>query len=342
MSTPPLLDFRDAARIVEPLSGQLEAGRLTLFSVFRDEAFFAPAFFQHYRRLGVEQFVIVDDRSEDSTREFLHAQPDCVTLACTYRYGDWIRYRDPTGTIQDLRAGIYLKIALPQAMAPDAYSLYVDADEFMILPPAAPDLPAVIHRLKCDAIRSVAASIVEFFPSTVAELRAPLHPESFCDLVGAYPWFQPEPLVEVDGVSLARLVNPSKSTQLFERCGIRARRPGFRGLIGRRKPPRKSPRHKTPLMLRSAASYLTGTHDGNVPPSGDVLLTIAHFVFTFQFADKIGRARAWRSHARGSDKYDHYLELLRRMDATGASFLDDDSKRFASAEQLLACGLMKW
>ena len=73
-----------------------------------------------------------------------------------------------------------------------------------------------------------------------------------------------------------------------------------------------------------------------------VLLTVAHFVFTAQFADKIARARAWGAHANGASKYRYYAELLARMQARKGSFLDENSLRYEGPQQLIDAGLMRW
>jgi hypothetical protein len=338
----PLLDFHEAERLVRPVSGTVRPKRMTLFAVFRDEMFFCPAFFEHYRRLGVEQFLIIDDQSVDGTRDFLSAQPDCVLLACDYRFGQPVLYRDPAGAVSKERAGTYMKIAVPHVFLPDCYVFYADADEFLVLPEGVDRLQTVVDRLREAGCASAAASVVEMFPETVEDLRRPLRAGGFADLLAAYPYFDARPLVEVDGRSPVRLVNPSTSTRLFEAYGLAPRVPGIRGLFGARNPARRTPRHKTPLTLRASENYLTGSHDANTPPSGEVLLTLLHFVFTAQFEGKIDRARRWRSHSGLSEKYDLYEALLARMERRRGSFLDAHSERFRSAEQLLRCGLMKW
>jgi hypothetical protein len=338
----PAMTFAEVERLVRPISGTFSPSRLTLFSIFRDEMFFCRAFFDHYRRLGVEQFLIVDDGSVDGTRAFLRSQPDCVTLTSTCLYGDAMLFRDPGGRLHDSRAGIYLKGAVPHVLLPGRFVLYVDADEFLIPPPGVSKVGEVIERLDCMGARSCAASLVELAPHNVADLALARDFASLDDLVAAYPYFEPEALVEVDGLSRARFLAPSKSTRLFEEYGIRERARGVAGLFGRQKPPRRTPRHKTPLLLRAKDSFMVGSHDGNTPPSAEVLLCLLHFVFTCQFAAKVERARAWRSHFGNSEKYRLYARLLERMRERGGVFTTPRSERFRSADQLVGCGLMKW
>lgn len=56
-----------------------EEGRVLCVALTHNEMSILPEFLDHYRRLGPVQFAIVDDRSDDGSREFLLGQPD-VTL----------------------------------------------------------------------------------------------------------------------------------------------------------------------------------------------------------------------------------------------------------------------
>ena len=59
---------------------------IALFSIIRDEMYFLPRFFAHYRQLGVDDFLIYDDRSIDGSTDFLIAQSDCTVLTGSYKY----------------------------------------------------------------------------------------------------------------------------------------------------------------------------------------------------------------------------------------------------------------
>jgi len=72
------------------------------------------------------------------------------------------------------------------------------------------------------------------------------------------------------------------------------------------------------------------------------LLTMAYFVFTAQFADKIARATAWGAHANAAAKYRNYATLLEKMRGVENAFLDKGSRRYEGPPQLSDCGLMRW
>lgn len=338
--------IEDAGQLAQVVQGQVDPTKLTLFSTMKNEMGFLPAFLAHYRAIGFEQFLIFDDASDDGTTEYLLAQPDCVVMQSKLGFGDVIRYRDPDGVEHDERAGTYFKIALPHLFFDGAFVAYVDADEFMFLPPGVASVKEVVARLERESATSAVASVVEFFPRDVSGLVGEL-PQSFEDLVRAYPYFQAEKLVDLRTGAQPELLGKSKTSRLFKRFEIepKVERKGLQRLYmsSRAKKAQqfqKSPRHKTPLVLRNAESRLTGSHYANLPPSPTVLLTIAHFVFTAQFADKIARAQSWGAHANGAAKYRYYAELLERMRLQKGAFLDENSVAYRDTQQFIDLGLM--
>lgn len=92
---------------------------LTLFSSVRNEAEILPAFLDHYRRLGVERFVMIDNASDDSTTQLLEAQPDVHLFFTRQSYGQAI-------------SGAIWKNALAAQMSRNQWALFVDADELLV------------------------------------------------------------------------------------------------------------------------------------------------------------------------------------------------------------------
>lgn len=340
--------IEDAGRLVTVESGALDPDRLTLFAAMKDEMAFLPGWLEHHRRIGFEQFLIWDDGSTDGTADLLRAQPDVVTLRSDRGFGDPLIYRDPDGQAREERTGTYFKIAVPHVFLPGRFVGYLDADEFLILPPGIGSVAEVVARLRAEGAPSATASVVEFFPASADALGAAM-PAGLDALLAAYPWFEAEPLVRLRPGRQPQLTGRSKTARLFETYGIapRLERRGWHRLWmpAREKNAQrfqKSPRHKTPICLRDAETRLTGSHWGNRPPSGTVLLTVAHFVFTAQFADKIARATAWGAHANAAAKYRYYAELLAAMQGVPDGFLAPNSVRYSGPDDLIAAGLMRW
>ncbi len=57
-------------------TAQIAPGDILAFSTIRNEMARLPHFLDHYRALGVGQFLIVDNASDDGTADYLAAQPD--------------------------------------------------------------------------------------------------------------------------------------------------------------------------------------------------------------------------------------------------------------------------
>lgn len=324
------------AQVVRIASGDFDPGKLTLFSIFRDEIFFAPAFFDHYRRIGVQQFLILDDGSTDGTGAFLGAQEDCVTLTSSLRFGDRLWYSMPDGERVFGRAGTAFKTLIPHHFLQGSYAVYADADEFLILPDGVDQLGLVIDRLRARGERSVAGPLVEFFPESLQSPGAEAAPpQSARDLFAANPWFEPDALVRLDGHGGFAKFGATKSEQLFRQHGIKGAVLGFG-----QKP--TSPRSKTPIVEHGPAAFRLGSHTANVPVSSTIMLPMAHFVFSSNHLAKIDRARAWKSHAQGGAKYTHYARLVARMRAQNARLVGPHSRRFDSGRDLHEAGHLLW
>ena len=67
-------------------TASLSAQPILLFSTMRNERIRLPYFLAYYRRLGVNHFLIVDNGSDDGTRDFLAEQSDVSVWSATAGY----------------------------------------------------------------------------------------------------------------------------------------------------------------------------------------------------------------------------------------------------------------
>ena len=106
---------------------------IRLFSCIRNEELRLPYFLDHYRRLGVNRFLFLDNGSEDATVDLLLAQPDTYIFAAEGSYAavhsgtEWIRE-----LLNEYGQGHWCVVA--------------DADEFLFYPFAE----TVSIRIICD------------------------------------------------------------------------------------------------------------------------------------------------------------------------------------------------
>ena len=102
----------------DTLPMQLDADRIRVFTVIRNERWRLPWFFSYYRALGVDEFYVVDNDSTDGSLELLLEQPDVRVFHTDtpYRIG---------------RSGmVWLNHLTAQFNA--GWNVYVDVDEALV------------------------------------------------------------------------------------------------------------------------------------------------------------------------------------------------------------------
>lgn len=101
--------------------GREPAGQVVVFAVVFNGIDYLQPFLDHYRALGVEGFVIVDNGSTDGTREALGAAKDVVLY-------------DHPGSFRASAHGVAWINPLIQRHAMGRWALFVDIDEHLVFP----------------------------------------------------------------------------------------------------------------------------------------------------------------------------------------------------------------
>jgi hypothetical protein len=130
----------------------IRPGAILLMSTVRNERVRLPYFLQYYRNLGVDHFLIVENGSDDGTREYLQSQDD-VSLWST------------TASYKDARFGVDWLTALQRRHAQDHWCLTVDPDEFLVYPFCETrPLRALTDWLDDSQVRALSAMILDMYP----------------------------------------------------------------------------------------------------------------------------------------------------------------------------------
>ncbi|MEZ5752519.1 MAG: glycosyltransferase family 2 protein [Paracoccaceae bacterium] len=158
---------------------QVAAQPLVVVGVFRNEAALLPAFFDHYRRLGVTGFLVVDNASTDRTLAALLAQPDVAVFQTDSAY-------------RDAHYGVAWQQALLSHYRVGRWTLVADADELLIWSPGEGG-PLAAHLALLDAEGADAARIfmLDLYPDgplSTAQLAG-------CDPFKATPYLDEPPLL---------------------------------------------------------------------------------------------------------------------------------------------------
>jgi glycosyltransferase involved in cell wall biosynthesis len=282
----------------------------------RNEMLRLPYFLDHHRRLGVGHFLIVDNASDDGTREWLAAQPDVSlwTTAHSYRLSrfgvDWLTW-------------------LQMRHAHGHWCLTLDADELFIYPYwETRDLQALTGWLEGQDQRSFAAMMLDMYPEGTLSDAPYTAGQNPTDVLA---WF--------DAGNYA-----IKRQQPLGNLWIQG---GVRGRVFFGDDPRKAPTlNKVPLVKwHRSYAYVNATHQilpralnktygtcGEERTSGILL----HTKFLHVVVGKSTEEKRRQQHFNNSALYDGYYDGL----VANPRLWCARSHRYVGWEQLEALGLM--
>ncbi|KPQ06965.1 MAG: Glycosyl transferase family 2 [Rhodobacteraceae bacterium HLUCCA12] len=130
----------------------IRPGAILLFCTFRNEALRLPYFLEHYRDIGVDHFLFVDNGSDDEGAALVAAQPDASLWRAdaSYRWSrfgmDWLQW-------------------LLIRHGHGHWCLTVDADELLVYPHhETRPLPALTGWLDGRGIASFGAMMLDLYP----------------------------------------------------------------------------------------------------------------------------------------------------------------------------------
>lgn len=287
-----------------------------VFATVRNERTRLPYFLEYYRRLGAGHFLIVDNDSDDDTREYLTRQKD-VSLWHTRasyrrsRYGtDWVNW-------------------LKRRYAHGAWTLTVDPDEFFVYPFCdTRSMRALCDWLDASSIRSFGTLLLDMYPKGALDETAYLEGQDPFEIAR---WF------DAGNYQISR--NPDYGN-LWIQGGPRAR------VFFRHAPEQAPALNKIPLVKWDRRYvHVSSTHMllprglntvfdewGGEKASGCLL----HAKFLDMFPEKSAEEVARKEHYSGAREYRAYEEHL----AGGRSLWCQFSEKYINWRQLEVLGLM--
>lgn len=295
-----------------------------LFTMMRNERHLAPFFFDHYRALGVQTFLVYDDHSDDGSTDFLLAQDDCTVLGADAGFNE----RMPSGQAFQH----HLRNAVPGGLETGRWVLSVDADEFLLLPPGMAQLAELYAWLDRRQDHCVLASMVDFYPRRLRDRHADPERSPF----DRCPWFDADRgfVRQPDG----RIDKTAGGVRWRLQALLRERDPAAHAAIYKGRGYQMAALWKTPLVRTGAGVVRVSSHSVNVTPPPDVELALAHFKFGPDLDGRIADALARRNYYLGSIEYRFLDAVLRRFE--DEDLLCARSRRYQGAASLAEAGFI--
>lgn len=327
-------------------------GRVALFAVMRNERKIAPHFLDHYRKLGVSDFFIVDNDSDDGLREWLEAQDD-ITLYHTK--GGYLKSNCGTDWINEMI----------QEHGIDRWCLHVDADEmFVYAGYETTPISAYAEALDREGARAVFSFMLDFYPTgslASAKLDDVQGPFDMCQSFDSEYVFREQPVkpwaeagfpaYEVLGGPRVRLWGGLKAEArtTWVDYFLRGQIDRFVPLVPDFAFPafvrffESQPPHlqKVPFVRPADAGfrYLKGAHACDPLPLADESAVLCHFKFTADFYDRILVEVQRGEHFRRGAQYIRYKQLI--VDEGRDSFVYPGSVTYRGSRQLVDLGVIR-
>lgn len=138
-------------RVSGPPAETLAAADLVVLATMRNEVWRLPFWLAYHRWLGVQQFVVISNRSNDGTVEFLSSQPDVTVLDAPCAFEDTL-----------------WKVELLRRAPARQWNLILDADElFVSLPWIEGGLRRTIGWLDSLGAEAAVTTMVDCYPESL-------------------------------------------------------------------------------------------------------------------------------------------------------------------------------
>ena len=292
---------------------QISPDAILAFATMRNEMLRLPYFLEHYRKLGVDHFLIVDNDSDDGTAEYLAEQPDVSAWHTSHSYRlarfgmDWVGW-------------------LLWQYGHGHWCLTVDADELLVYPQSAQrGLQSLTAWLDARGRASFGAMMLDLYP------KGPLEDVTYAP--GDNPtrvlnWF--------DVGNYCQQRHPYFGNQWIQ-GGVRKR------VFFRDEPARAPTLNKTPLVRwHWRYAYVSATHQilprqlhdvfGENIASGALL----HTKFLPNIGQKSAEELARKQHFENTARYESYHQQL----TLNPVLWHEGSEKYVGTEQLVKLGLI--
>ncbi|KUP94904.1 hypothetical protein TRIHO_02380 [Tritonibacter horizontis] len=288
--------------------------------VLRNEIKRLPSFLAHYRRLGADHFLVVDNSSDDGSAAYLQAEASRGDLSL------W----QTSDSYRESRFGLDWSGWLLMRYGHGRWCMTVDVDELFVYPGMERhDLRELTDCLDRSGQGGMGALMLDLFPKGPLNQHQEQAQQAPTDLLR---WFDAKPY---------RMVRQAPQGNLWLQGGPRAR------VFFAETPDQAPTLNKIPLIRWNRRfAYTNSTHaalprelnalyDG---PGGPVpSAVLLHTKFLPEVVEKSPSERKRRQHFHNPDLFDDYYREL----AQGPDLWHAEAVHYESPEQLAALGLCR-
>ena len=327
-----------------------EAGSVLLFCPIKNEMKFLPHFLKHYRRLGIKDFIFIDNCSTDGGVDYLMQQSDCTIFQTDRSFKDsnfgmdWVNV-----LIQDLCLG--------------KWAIFVDCDEFLVFENCeSEDLPEFCRKSKFNGFDTVAAAMIDMYPSGDF---LNCHFTSSDELIEVMPYFDSEYLfrrwprriwdssqsnfdLQVIGGPRIRLlssleVESKRGAYYYTICNqvdrfIEFVPEKYIKYVASMWPVEIPAQQKRPLnFITEKFSYHSNHASNNVLLSND-FVALLHFKLCDELRKRVSQTKLLASHYRRGLSYEQLRQAILKFE--GSSLTYSGTLKYGSSRDLLQVGII--
>jgi len=326
---------------IDPWPISDDKSEIRAFIPARDELLRLPQTLDHYRRIGVARFFIIDNGSTDGSIEFLRTQPDCHVFVTH-------------DSFKDSLGGVDWQNALLNQFGMEHWCLAVDADEWLVYPGyEQKPLPELAEYLDRSGAQGMFAFLLDMYGRGTGADWCTASDQSLLDACryfdSNYTWYEP---VRVPGLQSSRF----PKYNVFGGPRLRLLFPRLRHhyyLLRAIWRVRDSLKFPLPETLKPSPAltkipfirWLPGTryqtkHLTAAPIRlSDVTGALLHFKFLEDFYRRSAKAVERKEYWDNASQYSRYLTKLK--DPSSFSFYHSDSRAYTGSNQLVQLGILR-
>ena len=318
-----------------------------VFIIARNEFTALPFLLAYYRKLGVQRFFIVDNGSDDGTRDYVLVQPDTHVFT-------------PSNSFKESNCGNEWQNLLLNTYGAGQWTLVVDADELLIYPHCEiASLPAFCRYLDRQGHSSLFVFMLDMYPDKNLSQAVYVSGQPFYDVCSFFDStyafstrssdmadgrisFPPQKVI--GGPRLRTFYAWQKRTDILSRAAFKLL-VLFADKIGYWK---KDKPHYAPALIKAP---LVKWHKGCRRLSPHTITPLApsaiagetgallHFEFFASFHNKAKQEAARGQHFGGGLEYRRYLTCIGKN--PDISFMYEGSRRYQNSDSVLQAGLIR-